>query len=566
LLISILLILTSSLPINAQSDENVNVTGVTVYRVYPFRPNDIYNIESIFFKNYSYKNYSLDLPWSTPFSFKPSQISNILGKLNNNSYVSSDSINVYFKDESSKNEYIKFSFLDSNYYCIIFPTMIIGMGYLTDTNEYISLSEMNNRRNEFLEIFENFIMEKPGFQFNLQQEEFLTREPLPRESMIWTRIIRVTQNFNTFSNEQIWDYLFYNTYNYEKIVSDDHTKMILISNIYEDYINEIVLFDGFKLDSWKTYYNYPLGLNENIIKLRLYTELNYVLLPHVLDEVLDTQEELDKIEEELIYLNEKSPNEIIESGIYEQLSYYKSLIRDFQHLEITIKLRKNETFFDNSFGTRIDNQYNIFSTYLNDIDTQYYFIKDSYNSLLESSYSDSASQQQTIIIVLTLISILVGLLFPIIKNWGSYRFSTPKFSVHFKQAYYNSYKETKLQEIKLQHNKQQLVWVMLHNDGKVIKHNWFCIIDFEKDFLPIPIESTKYKDVDYAKHYTVQKKYNAAHFNSTDFSPLFPYNETMIFPIVVKTPNDKGKYNVKITVFTGNHRNKFVHEMKIIIE
>ncbi len=40
----------------------------------------------------------------------------------------------------------------------------------------------------------------------------------------------------------------------------------------------------------------------------------------------------------------------------------------------------------------------------------------------------------------------------------------------------------------------------------------------------------------------------------------------MIFPVVVKTPNKKEKYNVRITVFTGNHRNKFVHEMKIIIE
>ena len=107
---------------------------------------------------------------------------------------------------------------------------------------------------------------------------------------------------------------------------------------------------------------------------------------------------------------------------------------------------------------------------------------------------------------------------------------------------------------------------MLHNNGKVITDNWFCIIDFEKGFNLTPIEKTRYKDVDFVKHYTIQKKYNAAHFNSADFSPIIPYDETVIFPVVIKTPSKLKKYPVRVTVLTGNHKNKFIHHLSIVIK
>jgi hypothetical protein len=157
------------------------------------------------------------------------------------------------------------------------------------------------------------------------------------------------------------------------------------------------------------------------------------------------------------------------------------------------------------------------------------------------------------------------ILAPFVYNWIMYRYSTPKLSAYFKPTLEMTYEEKKVQEIKLQPDKKQLVWVILHNNGKLIKDNWFCIIRFEKEFVPIPIETTKYAHVDFSKRYTVQKKYNVAHFNSMDFSPLFPYNETMIFPVAVKTPKKPKKYKVNVTVFTGNHRNKFIHDLFISV-
>lgn len=164
------------------------------------------------------------------------------------------------------------------------------------------------------------------------------------------------------------------------------------------------------------------------------------------------------------------------------------------------------------------------------------------------------------------IPIILAILAPFINDWVNYRFTTPKIDIFFKPADGKTFKERKKQEIELKPNKEQLIWVMLHNNGRVIKDHWFVNVDFEKGFGPIDIEKTSFKDVDFVKEYSIQKKYNVANFNSSDFSPLFPYDETFIFPIVVKTPKDEKEYAVRVTVRTGNHRNKLRHEMKIKIK
>jgi len=163
--------------------------------------------------------------------------------------------------------------------------------------------------------------------------------------------------------------------------------------------------------------------------------------------------------------------------------------------------------------------------------------------------------------------IIFAILSPFIKDWVSYRFSKPKFKIHFKPTIGTTYKEEPVQEIILLPNKQQLIWVMIHNNGKVIKDNWFVNVDFTDDFVPISIDETEFKDVDFKKKYTIQKeKYQVAHFNSNDFSPLFPYDETFIFPIVLKTPKTENEYDVSVAVRTGNHREKYTHSLKIKIE
>lgn len=155
---------------------------------------------------------------------------------------------------------------------------------------------------------------------------------------------------------------------------------------------------------------------------------------------------------------------------------------------------------------------------------------------------------------------------PFIYNWVIYRFSKPKFKVHFKPTKGTTFIEEKVQEITLKSNSKKLIWLMLHNNGKVIKDNWFINVDFEKNFEPIDIDKTEFKNVDFKKKYSIQKeKYQVAHFNSNDFSPLFPYDETFIFPIVVITPKKEGIFNVSIAVRTGNHRGTFKHNLKIKI-
>ncbi len=106
---------------------------------------------------------------------------------------------------------------------------------------------------------------------------------------------------------------------------------------------------------------------------------------------------------------------------------------------------------------------------------------------------------------------------------------------------------------------------MLHNDGKSITHNWQCIKNFNKTFKVIPIEKTEFSDIDFKKSYTIQKKYSAAHFNTVDINPLFPHDETFVFQVVVKTPENPDKYPVKVVVYSGNHKNKFVHNLSILV-
>jgi len=550
----------------AQEFEEFEVTGVTVYRVFPFKPVDVYKIKRIFFKNYSYADFSIDIPWSSPFSFNNTQRKMILQNIENNTFVSHETINTYFRDNESKNEYISFIFEErSSYRCVIFPTMVIGLGDLTETNEYISVSEMSRRRDNFLSFFEYFITQKTNLKFYFQQMEFLSDEPLPRESIVWTRIIRTNPNFNYLSENQLMDFLNFRTFNYEKVVTDNYDKMMLSSSIWDDYINEVVLFDGFKLSSWKTFYKYPLGLNENIIRLQMLTELNYVLLPYALNEVYELQEDIDDFENKLVQLNGKTPDEIKKSGAYEKLTFYKTIFRELQHLDIKMKLRNTDSIFETIFGPQIDYQYEKSSVYLEDIFTQYYFLKDYYNSLLNSAYIDSTLHIQYLYIFVAIIVMIGTITGPQIIDFLRYNCSTPNFSVYFKPTIGKNFEEKKVQEIQLFPDKEQLVWVILHNDGKVIKDNWYCIIDFEKDFVITPIENTNFKDVDFVKHYTIQKKYNAAHFNSIDISPLFPHNETFLFPIAVKTPKKSGNYNVQITVFTGNHKNKFTYNLAVIV-
>ena len=552
---------------NSQNIEDFEVTGVTVYRVYPFSPTEEYELKTIFLKNYSYANFSIDIPWSTPFSFNSTKRQMILENIENNPLVSPNTIIVYSRNgTSSQNEYISFDFKDKpNYGCIVFPTMLIGTGELTGTNEYISISDMNQRRNDFLSFFENFIMSIPQLHFYFQQKEFLSGESLPRESVVWTRIIRVSPNFNYLSDEQLIDFLHFRTFEFEKALTEDKLKMMISSSISSDYINEVVLFDGYNLGSWKTYYNYPLGLNENIIQLRMLTELNYVLLPYALDKLSELQKSLDSLENNLTNLNGKSPDEIKNSGTFEVLTDYKTTFRELQHLDISIKLRNTDNLFEMVFGPEINNQYEESSVYLEDINTQYYFLKDYYNDLLNSAFTDSAIKLQIYAIITAIVFMILTITLPSLRDWLRYNYSTPDFSVHFKPTLGKTFEELKMQEIELSPNKEELVWVMLHNNGKVITDNWFCIIDFEKGFDLIPIEETQYSDVDFVKHYTIQEKYNAAHFNSTDFSPLIPYDETVIFPIALKTPNKLEKFPVRVTVLTGNHKNKFIHHLFIII-
>ena len=566
-----------------QDLEEFKVTGVTVYRVFPFKATEEYGLQRIFYKNYSIANFSIDLPWSSPFSFKKHRQEIIVNNLEKSSSVDINSLHIYSRDNLSKNEFISFDFVDnSNYKCIIFPTIVIGIGDLTETNEYISVSEMNTRRRNFLSFFENFITQESQLSIFFQQREFLNYEPLPRESMVWTRIIRVNPNFNYLTDQQLIDFLNFRTYEYNKIVSEDYTKMSLSSSISSNYINEIVLFDGYRPSTWKIYYEYPLGLNENIVKLHTLTELNYVLLPYLIDLLDEFKVELNNLENEFILKDNKiknfnilqrafeaGPREIKTSGLFEKLISYKLQLTEIQHLDLSSAINTNDNLIEPIFQDQINERYYRLSEILLDDLNQYEHLENYYDNILDSAYTESALAMQTIIIFLTVITIAVtiigSLLGPFLYNWYIYRFSTPKFSTHFKPAHHKSYKEIKQQEIKLKPNKQQLIWVMLHNNGKVIRDNWFCIIDFEKDFLPIPIEETKYKNVDFVKHYTVQKKYNVAHFNSADFSPLIPYDETIIFPVVIKTPSRKNNYNVRVTVLTGNHRNKFIHNLSIII-
>lgn len=161
--------------------------------------------------------------------------------------------------------------------------------------------------------------------------------------------------------------------------------------------------------------------------------------------------------------------------------------------------------------------------------------------------------------------IIIAYSTPFFYNWFVYRFSKPNFTAHLKPADGKTFIERKAQEIELEPNKEQLIWVMLHNNGKVIKDNWFVNIDFEKGFQPIKIENTSFKDVDFVKRYTIQQKYNVAHFNSVDFSPLIPHDETIIFPVIIKTPKEKKIYKVSITVKTGDYSKRFSHNMKIKI-
>jgi len=167
--------------------------------------------------------------------------------------------------------------------------------------------------------------------------------------------------------------------------------------------------------------------------------------------------------------------------------------------------------------------------------------------------------------VLLLLAIIATFSAPFVYNSIIYHFTKPRFKIHFKPTRRKSFEEIKLQRLELQPNRQQLVWVMIHNDGRVITEGWYCLFGYPRNFKPIQIKDTRFRDVDFIKEYTIQKKYSSFHFKSTDFSPLFPHNETFVFPMVIKTPNAKGDYVVEVSVFTGNHKIKFYKELSINI-
>ncbi len=97
----IFLISTVCQTVTSQNIEDFEVTGVSVYRVYPFNPTEDYGIERIFFKNCSYANFSIDIPWSTPFSFDSTKRQMILENINENSLVSQDTITLYSRNGTS---------------------------------------------------------------------------------------------------------------------------------------------------------------------------------------------------------------------------------------------------------------------------------------------------------------------------------------------------------------------------------------------------------------------------------------------------------------------------------
>ena len=116
----------------------------------------------------------------------------------------------------------------------------------------------------------------------------------------------------------------------------------------------------------------------------------------------------------------------------------------------------------------------------------------------EDTILDSLKSNINLLLYVAL-PIIAALSAPFIYSWVSYSFTKPKFSVYFKPTTGKTFEEKKVQEINLFSDKQQLVWVILKNEGKTIKDNWFCEMYFGEIFSLIPIEKTRYKDVDFQK-------------------------------------------------------------------
>ena len=448
----------------------------------------------------------------------------IIDIINNNTEIDKDTIMIYERNTSSLNEFIFFRFNeDSDYYCIIFPTMVIGVGKLTETGEYIRINEMNQRRDEFLSYFAQFIFNTKNLKFYFQQDEFLSDEPLPRESMVWTHIIRMDPNFNYLTDQQLFELQYFKTYDFLTHRSDDHRKLILSNNIHSDFINEVVLIDGFNIDEGKVFYAYPLGRNNNIIKLQMISEISYITLPFIENKLKEIQLSLNQIENDLKILDfsiktkKADLEDIKKSDIFSKLLDYNNYLNDIERLDINSFFENDENSIVLLFQEKINQKYQQVSDSLEDTIKYRNYLDQYYNNLLDSAYTESTIELQLLAIQLTIIGIILAfigtIIGPLFYSWCVYNYSTPKFTAHFKPSIGKTYEEVKKQKIILIPNREQLIWIMLHNNGKIIKDHWFCIVDFDKNFEILPIDRTIFNNVDYVKKYSIQKKYNVAHLS-----------------------------------------------------
>lgn len=90
------------------------------------------------------------------------------------------------------------------------------------------------------------------------------------------------------------------------------------------------------------------------------------------------------------------------------------------------------------------------------------------------------------------------------------------------------------------------VEVLIRNFGFSTYKNFVAKIYFGPDFKIIPYNHSKYKDLDFKKEFSIQKKHGGAMFTPKETFLTIPPQEVYIFPLIIKAPDEGKEYRLHI--------------------
>ena len=100
--------------------------------------------------------------------------------------------------------------------------------------------------------------------------------------------------------------------------------------------------------------------------------------------------------------------------------------------------------------------------------------------------------------------------------------------------------------IDLRSGKTTKIEFAIRNLGFSTYKNFVVKFYFGPDFKIIPYNHSKYKNLDFEKEFSIQKRHGGAMFTPKETFLAVPPQEVIIFPLIIKVPDESKKYRLRI--------------------